>query len=164
MSGKVTSHRWLLALVAGAQLAACSSESSKETSTTDSGNDTGTGGTDSGSGADVAVDTTPVIRSAEHLFYAFRRRFTTPAPGAPASDIAVVDEDCEPDACEPTPITGGTIEPTFACTNGCIPLPDLSGIVFSDPTVRDTLRYAPLGPDFAFTSCPTRKATLLPPT
>ena len=159
MSVMGTSHRWLLALVAGAQLAACSSESSTETSTTDTGTDTGTGGNDSGSGADVAVDTTPVIRSAEHLFYAVRRRFTTPAPGAPASDIAVVDEDCEPDACEPTPITGGTIEPSFACTNGCVPLSDLSGIVFSDPIVRDTLRYAPLGPDFAFTAQSTVIAT-----
>ena len=65
---------------------------------------------DAGSGADVAVDTTPAPRGVEKLFYAFRRRFTTPAPGAPASDLAVVDEDCEPDACEPTPITGGTID------------------------------------------------------
>jgi len=159
MSVMGTSHRWWLALAAGALLTACSSDSAKEESGSDTGTDTATDGSGTGGDADAAVDTTPIPRSAENLFYAFRRRFTTPAPGGPASDIAVVDEDCEPDACEPTPITGGTIEPSFACTNGCVPMPDLTGIVFSDPTVRDTLRYAPLGPDFAFTAQSTVIAT-----
>ncbi len=129
---------------------ACSSDDSPA-----GGNEDTTADTSSDTTADTAADTVDTNVGpppAERAYYSIRRRFDFARPGEPTVDLAIVDEDCEPGACEPIRVTGGTAEPTFSCEGGCVALDDLSAIIWMQLGGENTLRIAPLGEDFVISA------------
>lgn len=105
------------------------------------GDDTGGGVTDTGGGGgeDAGVtDTYQPPASGESLIVAYVTH-TRGGGDTEEWDLLVTDEDCEPDRCDSTQVTGD-----FSCQRGCKITPNMDYILWMDPSENGTLRISAL--------------------
>lgn len=129
------------------------------------GADTGTGmdaGTDVG-GEDASTDATIDVPEPESLLVVLTRENTDRSGEV---QLVVTDTECRPSLaqlCEPGTCDETVVEPRSAseplCNVSCRVTPDLSHVVFADPSQASTLRIAPMGSDFQLSEDSTIVAT-----
>ncbi len=145
--------RSLLLLTSALALGACGGDDTPPTQGTDTG-----GGTDAGgdAGGDASADTTVEVPDPESLIVVLTRENTDRSGEV---QLVVTDTDCRPSLaqlCEPGTCDETVVAPRSEseplCDVSCLVTPQLTHVVFLDPSETTTLRSAPMGSDFQLTA------------
>lgn len=146
-------RRVLLSLIFffASSLAACS-----DTTDGDDGNGNGGGSADLGNGSDSRggdngqggdSDVPPATGESLIIAYVTHSRVAE-TPADEEWHLWITDEDCLPDNCDASEVTGGD----FTCQAECKISPNMDYVLWSDPTAPGTLKIAPMSSSYEVSS------------